>query len=111
VQTINALHKQAKDEREQAEQALVREADIRKRLSAVTAYADSLTHRLRLAMSKPPEAPAGSSESKGTPGTGSGVSEAGIDAAVSNVIGACKRDSIKASEWQRWYEAIPAELK
>lgn len=92
-------------ERKQAEQALARENEIQKKLAATVADRDHIASRLRRAYQIKLPSPAPSAPvPDGTPGAGGGADE--IDDAVTEVIGACKRDSIRLQEWQRWYESL-----
>lgn len=71
--------------------------------------ASELAVRLRLAATRAtslPE-PAGTApEHPGASGTGGGGSALALDSAVSGVIEACRRDSIKLVGWQSWYEEV-----
>lgn len=92
------------------QEALQREHEIQRKLAAAYAGNADLARRLRLAYAASlPKTSPFAPEPVGTPGTGSGPDP--LDAAVAGIIGACKADSIRLGEWQRYYESIPAELK
>jgi len=111
VEQLQQEKANAELEREQAKKALEQEADIRKRLGDSDSRVAALTQRLRRAYETLPDAASGAAGPAGTAGAGVGPGATGVDSAVSGVIAACKRDSIRLGEWQQYYEAVPAELK
>lgn len=108
VQTINDLHDQREQERQNVKASLEKEREIRLQLDSVTDRSNELARRLRHAL-RVPANPTPTPDPLGTGGDGGGVSTTDDD--VANLLGACQRDAIRLNAWIDYYKSIPAELK
>lgn len=111
-QAIDNLTAQIDNERTQTAQALERENGIQKKLAAAHAGNADLVRRLRRAYTDGlPKAPSLTPEPERTAGVGSGDDEAELDLAVTGIISACRADSVRLQEWQRYYESVDPTLR